>query len=219
MRVLAGAAVLVAAAALPVAAQLIARPPNGTYTYKIVHRGKQLATSQIEWSADANAIMMTETANIGTTRYFTQTTFDPASMHERSYKGGTAEGGQANAVIDDDTVTLTFEGDARSFRLLKDTASIMIDDALVGFSAALPAVARADTANGVTALVTALPEAVKATISPLARSVPAGVPPGDAGINVILLNVSANLWFDKTTLVLDRLEDTTRGITFERVIP
>jgi len=199
------------------AANVVKRPPDGTYTYNVMRRGKQLATSQIAWSSDDTGIIMTETATIGTTRVFTQTTFDPATMHERAYKGGSANGGQANATLDDDTVTMTFEGDARSFRIITDTSSIMIDDALVGFAAALPAVVHADTANGITAIVTAIPAASKALVSPISKSPPADVPPEDAGITVIINNIAANIWYDKATLVMDKLEDTKRAIEFDRV--
>ena len=213
------AAFAVAACALPAAAQIVARPPDGTYTYKIERRGKVLATTQIVWAKnDDGAIELTETATVGTRRYFTRTTFDPATMHERTYKGGSAEGGEANAVLDDDTVTLTFEGDARSFRLITDTSSIMIDDALVSFSAALPAVAHADTANGLTAVITALPASAKVQISPESKAPPADLPPNDIGIDVILNDSEATLWYAKSTLVLDRLEDVKRQITIDRVL-
>jgi len=213
------AVLLTAACIAPAAADIVARPPNGTYTYKVERRGKTLATSQIQWSKnDDGAILLTETATIGTTRYYTETTFDPATMHERTYKGGSADGGQANGVLDDDTVTMTFEGDARSFRLISDTSSIMVDDALVSFSAALPAVVHADTANAITALITALPASAKVQISPHSKAPPDDLPSGDVGIDVILNNTEATLWYSKSTLVLDRLEDLTRGITIDRVI-
>jgi len=213
------AALLTAACIAPAAADIVARPPNGTYTYKVERRGKTLATSQIQWGKnDDGAILLTETTTIGTTRYYTETTFDPATMHERTYKGGSADGGQANGVLDDDTVTMTFEGDARSFRLISDTSSIMVDDALVSFSAALPAVVHADNANGITALITALPASAKVQISPHSKAPPDDLPSGDLGIDVILNNTEATLWYSKSTLVLDRLDDLTRGITIDRVI-
>lgn len=219
-RPLFAAACVAAACALPASAQVVARPPDGTYTYKVSHRGKVLATAQIGWSKnDDGAIVLTETTVIGRTRYYTQTTFDPATMHERTYKGGAAEVGQADAVLDDDSVTMTFAGDARSFRLIPETSSIMIDDARVSFSAALPAVVRADTANGITAIVTALPAAVKATIAPHGKGAPPDLPPGDVALDVIINNVAATVWYNRSTLVLDRLDDTTRSITIDRVIP
>jgi hypothetical protein len=214
------AALAIAASVTPVAAQIIARPPNGTYTYNVVRRGKTLATAQIGWGKnDDGAILVTETTVIGDLRYYTETTFDPATMHERTYKGGSAGGGQANAVLDDDTATMTFEGDARSFRIIPGTSSIMIDDALVSFSAALPAVVHADTANGITAVITALPAAAKVQISPTSKAPPSDLPAGDVGIDVILNNSQATLWYGKSSLVLDRLEDLTRKITIDRVIP
>jgi len=213
------AALLTVACIAPAAADIVARPPNGTYTYKVARRGKTLATSQVAWRKnDDGAILLTETTTIGTTRYYTETSFDPATMHERTYKGGSADGGQANAVLDDDTVTMTFEGDARSFRLITDTSSIMIDDALVSFSAALPAVAHADAANAITAIITALPASAKVQISPESKAPPSDLPPGDIGIDVILNNTEATLWYQKSTLLLDRLEDVTRQITIDRVI-
>jgi len=214
------AALAIAAAASPVAAQIIARPPSGTYTYNVVRRGKTLATAQIVWGKnDDGAILLTETTTVGTTRYYTETTFDPATLHERTYKGGSADVGQATATLDDDTATMTFEGDARSFRIIPDTASIMIDDALVSFSAALPAVVHADSANGITAVITALPAAAKVQVSPSSKAPPSDLPAGDVGIDVILNNTQATLWYGKSSLVLDRLEDLTRKITIDRVIP
>ncbi|MBV8726765.1 MAG: hypothetical protein JO233_03185 [Candidatus Eremiobacteraeota bacterium] len=191
--------------------------PNGIYTYGILERGKQLATSTIVVSRVNGALTIEEHASPMEPGEKTLRTLDPSTLVTRSYTTGVPERTVAtvtvsgnNAVLQDGTSTTRF--------VAGRGAPFAVSDLVVGFWFHLPATLHAAHARTLTLI--SLGFATK--VGPLTASAgtavrPSRAPKHDAAISVTGDGATGTLWYDPQTFVLDEFDVPTRQFVFARI--
>ncbi|MBV9736556.1 MAG: hypothetical protein JO177_00180 [Candidatus Eremiobacteraeota bacterium] len=191
--------------------------PNGSYTYAILERGKQLATSTIVVSRANGALTIEEHASPMEPSEKTIRTLDASTLVTRSYTTGVPERTVAsvtvsgdNAVVQDGTSTMRFVA-ARG-------APFAVSDLVVGFWFHLPATLHAARTQKLT--VISLGFATK--VGPLTASTstaarPSRVPKRDSALSVTGEGATGTLWYDPQTFVLDEFDVPGHQFVFARI--
>lgn len=214
LALIAAAILLFAATAAPVAGTGVL--PNGTYRYQMNIGGKPVGSSTIVVSRSGSEIEIGESAALLGQGLVSRRTLIAASFQTLSY-GADARGKHFAVNLAGSRATLTVAGQSTKITAPAGAPFVVNDNMAAGFSL-IPATLHVARAKGVTLAClcggfVAVPAPVVQNSETPAR--PQDVPARDASIAVSLQGMTATLWYDPETFVLQEFDLPSQALALK----
>jgi dienelactone hydrolase len=189
--------------ASPANAQTTTAIPDGTYQYSLEQSGNDVGKSTIVVKRESGALTISERASLAGTTVSTAHVFNLPTFAASSYLA-TAPA-HATVAIDGTTATLT-QGPATQNISGEAGKPFVVFDNLVASFVQMPAALHGAKSFTLACVCGGKFMAVPGAVVDGAAARPANVPAGDALLPIALAGITALIWYDPNTLVVDRAE-------------
>jgi len=193
----------------------VARPPDGTYTYKLLQLGSDFGTSTVTIASATGSITVKEKITAPPTSAVASTEYDRLTLAEKTYSAdfNLPQGAQhTTASVKPNAVTVQVPGQTAEIKADSSAPLMIIADNLVGTNVLIPAILHASNVKAYTLAVLAGGRAIRTSVVEhvnLAR--PASVPAGDVSLVVDAGGLREIFWFDPASYRLDDLTVPTQN--------